>query len=175
MFYRFFRPWLSRIRMAKAYVAGDLTSAITYAQKCIVKDNKDVAALWTIAECFRLQDNYSEAVKYAEQAISADPKHLDTLLLLTEICFDKKDYSSTYEYSVKALSVVEELDITLGSHIKKIRKTLSSSAALSRPTRSFQQAMDEERKSTKEWVSWALEFKAWYESNNSGLPSNEVH
>jgi len=170
-----FKPWLSRIKMAKAYVAGDLTSAITYAQKCLDKDKKDVAALWTVAECFRLQDNYNEAINYARQGFAADPNHLDTLMLLANIYFDQKDYRSTYEYASKAISVIEELDITLGPHIKKIREALSSSSVLSRPTRSFRLVIDKENNSTKEWTAWALEFKAWYESNNPEIQSKEVH
>ena len=170
-----FKPWLSRIKMAKAYVAGDLASAITYAQKCLHKDKKDVAALWTIAECFRLQNNNIEAINYAQQAFAVDQNHIDTLMLLTDIYFDQKDYRSTYEYASKAISVAEELDIVLGPHIKKIRETLSSSTVLSRPTRSLQLAIDKDSNSAKEWTDWALEFKSWYESNYPEIKSNDVH
>lgn len=174
MFYRFFKPWLSRIRMIKAYAAGDVTSAIIYAEKCINKDEKDIAALWTLAECYKLEGEYDEAIKYAKRAVEVDPKHLDTLFLLTEIFFDQKEYKLAYEYAGKALSTAQELDTALGPYISKIRETLSSSTVLSRQARSFQLAIDSERKSTKEWVKWALEFIAWYESNNPEFPKN-VH
>lgn len=159
--------------MMKAYATGDLPLAITHAKKCLDKNNKDTAALWTIADCLRLQGNHEEAIGYAVKSYEIDPKYLDILQLLAELYFEQEDYKHAYDYACRAISVAEELDSALGPYIDKVKQRLSSSV-LSRPTQTMQRAIEDHEKSSQEWIAWALQLKAWYESSylqdkNDGL------
>lgn len=164
-----FGLWLSKMKMMKAYVSGDLPAAMKYAQKCLAKNNRDVGALWTIAECYRLQENYEKAIVYGEEAFSVDPKHMDTLQLLTEIHFDRGDYQYAHEYALKVVSLVKEIDLELQPYRSKIKENLSSSKLMPVLTSSTAQSIGEEQKTEKAWIVWAMEFITWYESTHKKI------
>ena len=167
-----FVSWFAKVKMMKAYVAGDLDSAIEYANKSLSRNDKDVASLWTLAECSRLQGNNADAILYGERSYSVDPKHIDTLQLPSEVYFDQQDYKSAYEYACRAISVSEELDASLRPYIEKIKAGLSSSNSVPRPVR---EAMTNEEKTTQAWVAWALKFKTWYEASQHPDRGSEAH
>lgn len=169
MKWKFFRSWLSRTKMAKAYVAGDLSSAIKYAEESLSCNGEDICSLWTISECYRLQGSYDESIKYAERGFLLDPKHFDTLQLLSELYFEQENYQSAYEYVCKAIAVAEEIDEALGEHIDKIAKTLSSPLIASRPIRAVQRSITGDRRQVKDWIEWAIQFKAWYMASEGSI------
>ena len=166
--------WLSKIKMMKAYVAGDLSSAIMHAKKCLDKNDKDTAALWTIADCLRLQGSNAEAIDYALRSYEADERHLDTLQLLTELYFEIEDYKQAYNYAYRAVSVAEELDLALHPYIEKMKQYFSS-RVLQRPTQAFRRTIEGYEKETQDWIKWALQLMAWYESNHLPDKSDELH
>lgn len=159
----------------KTYVSGDLSMAIEYAKKILVKNEKNISALWTMAECSRLEGNIKKAISYGQKAYLIDPKHFDTLQLLSEVYFDKKDYKHAYEYTCRAISVSEEIDEELQPYIEKIKQGISSSKVTFAPVRAVQQAMDIEQNNVREWIAWALQFKAWYEFSQLPGKSEETH
>lgn len=167
--------WFLKAKMMRAYASGDLFGAIEYAKKCLNKNDKDTGALWTMAECYRLQGNDETAIAYGKKSYAVDAKHLDTLQLLSEVYFDREDYKHAYEYACRAISAAEEINTALQPYIDNVKQSLSSSRIMSVPTRSIRGAIDEEQKTTQEWIAWALRFKAWYESNQLPNQSEEMH
>ncbi len=167
--------WLSKLRMMKAYVAGDISKALTNAEKCINRDRTDLGALWTAAECSKLQGNFENAVRFGEEALSIEPKHLDTLQLLFEVCFKEKDYQRAYGYSCRAIEVVRELDASLGPYIDKVKESFLSKKLEISPLNAIGKAIEEERENTKQWVSWALKFNDWFEATYHQSSTNPPH
>jgi len=76
-----FGSWLSKIKMMRAYVSGDLSASIKHAEKCLTKNNRDIGVLCTLAECFRLQGEHEEAIAYGRKAFSVDPSVAHRALL----------------------------------------------------------------------------------------------
>lgn len=155
---------LSKIKMMKAYTSNDISTAIKYAEKCITKNEKDIGALWTIAECYRLQGDVDNAIIYGKKLYLIDSEDFETLRLLSEIYFDKKDYSRTYEYASYAVSAAKTFDDEFGAYIDQLRLNLSSSKFLSAPTRFIQKSISDDRRSVRSWINWAVQYMKWYES-----------
>lgn len=163
--------WWWRIKMMRAYAAGDYPYAIEAARQVLSKNKVGISALWTIADSYRLQKKYDEAIKFAKKAVALDPRHPDVLQLLSELYFEIGDYRSTYEYVCGTIIILEEIDSVLGGTINAISRSISSTSAKPGRVNTFHDKLHDERARAEEWVKWAVQFKKWYE--NSERPSQQ--
>ena len=151
------------MQVSRAVGRNEIDKIDSLCKEALELDPHDLFALGLLADAYWRNGQHEQALSFALRTLEMIPNDFNTLRVIVHAYRDRGDDQAAYPYAKRLCTAVP---YTLEPH-KEVSSLLKPFSWIPSIRRLRQKAIEEqkiEQTSRMDWIQWALDYVAWYES-----------